>query len=214
MGRKKSTRIRRMRAAARKKLPQLLARQKNRCHYCREPIIEIATIPIKRRLLVRNGVIRWLDSQGQARERRIATVEHIIPLGDNGHNNDWNLVAACEACNNDRNRERQLAQHRRSNRRTLRQDATAVKVPLPWVEEVKQVQLDLADVSRSIELLQDRLLELAAESSKHATEAQGRMKRLRRNQKSLCDRLTRLTARLAARIDAGADGEHRQAEAG
>lgn len=214
MGRKKTSRIRRMRAAARKKLSRLLDRQSNRCHFCGEAIIEVATIPAKRRLSTRNGCVRWLDHQGQARECRIATVEHIIPLGENGQNTDWNLVAACERCNNGRNHARQLE---KNGKEPLGGASLAGAAGLVVIQEVQQVRFELADVNRSIELLRGRLADLAAENAKQLAEWQGRLGRLRRKQRWLESQLKRLVAKLSeggGGTNGGNSGMKGRAEAG
>ena len=61
---------------AQEKRAKLIKRQKNRCHWCREPM-----------------------TNGGPSDPRSATLDHVVPKSKGGGGNIENLVAACQECN-------------------------------------------------------------------------------------------------------------------
>ena len=67
----------------RKRLRDLIRNQEGKCHYCGARIAAYS-----------NGyALRW------SMVKRQASVDHVQPLSRGGSNDDTNLVAACQECN-------------------------------------------------------------------------------------------------------------------
>jgi 5-methylcytosine-specific restriction endonuclease McrA len=94
----------RLRRKAAKWLPALLWRTRGRCHWCGVPVVRVGAVPRADRVRVtayallfwRRGRLKWVA---------MATVEHVVPLGEGGLNEFGNVVAACRRCNERRNAE-------------------------------------------------------------------------------------------------------------
>lgn len=81
---------------------RLVAQQEGRCHFCSVTM----TVPTGPELIATD-----------------ATVEHLVPLGEGGADREHNCVAACFACNQRRNTERQKYFQRIAERSTDMLDA-------------------------------------------------------------------------------------------
>ena len=98
--------LRRKRHKARSKhLDAMYAFQHSLCHWCKSATAIVGNIPVESVLRLDNGCVVWRDGNEYFRAR-IATVDHVVPLRDNGSNERENLVMSCAGCNQSRTRQR------------------------------------------------------------------------------------------------------------
>jgi len=84
------------------------------CHWCARPVVNVSLlyrragageVTVLRHMAF---TIEWSEPDGEVRKERIATVDHVVPLGDRvldryEVNRPSNLVIACAQCNHERN---------------------------------------------------------------------------------------------------------------
>jgi 5-methylcytosine-specific restriction endonuclease McrA len=74
------------------------------CHWCAQEIVWIGEIRRYNRRTIRAFDVDFIDLRtGELENKRIATADHIVPLGEGGTNEDENIVPACAECNHHRN---------------------------------------------------------------------------------------------------------------
>ncbi len=95
-------RLRRLRAKAAKKLPKLVEKSNYKCHWCDRPIIVGRLFTPYLIIKKYRNRIDWENENGEQSTSWFATTDHVIPIREGGGNDDKNLVAACESCNNRR----------------------------------------------------------------------------------------------------------------
>src|SRR3990167_5584017 len=88
---------------ASKLMPLLLKQSGYRCHWCREPIIWLRTIPVETIVNATANWVTWIE-KGEYHKVRIASVDHVLPLKDGI--DARNYVAACTNCNRKRSNPR------------------------------------------------------------------------------------------------------------
>jgi len=103
MKRKKLTpnQKRSIRKNARKKIDILYTKQNGLCHWCKSYVAIEKNIDKENVVVVKRSYIIWKD-MGFVFSARIATIDHVIPIGQGGTSDIDNLVVACATCNNDR----------------------------------------------------------------------------------------------------------------
>lgn len=74
----------------RQRMRKRLYKTIRRCHWCKTPFDEPVAFSEER------GYPIWTTGQ------RFPTLDHIVPLGQGGHNRRSNLTLACKPCNSDR----------------------------------------------------------------------------------------------------------------
>jgi len=101
------------RAARSQFLTPLVAKQDYRCYWCDEKIVRISNLHDREQ---RSSVVKIIAHQrelgrvvyraenGKVYHARVATLDHVCPLGKGGSNSQNNVVAACYECNQTRNR--------------------------------------------------------------------------------------------------------------
>lgn len=83
---------------------ETMRRTDNVCYWCRNPAISARAIEPGNFLGRESGFLKWLEGDVLRRER-MATIDHLIPIGGNTDprmNDPRNLVVACANCNKDR----------------------------------------------------------------------------------------------------------------
>lgn len=83
----------------RAKLPILIAREGNKCHWCKRHIVKVGTIPESKIVQAGKDWVKWRNDEGEIVRSFWATTDHLVPVRDNGSNKISNLVAACGPCN-------------------------------------------------------------------------------------------------------------------
>ena len=93
---------------ARSILTVLIIRQGFRCYWCDEKIARIRDLRKRgcKIFAIQRGLMRvayLAPENGQTYYGRLATADHVHPLGKGGSGKGYNVVAACFTCNQDRN---------------------------------------------------------------------------------------------------------------
>lgn len=96
-----------VRKRARKRMDAIYARQNSLCFWCHSACVILANIPEGDRVSVSGGFVTWNVGESAFRAR-LATIDHIVPIGSNGTNEHGNLVMACIDCNKDRTSQKRI----------------------------------------------------------------------------------------------------------
>ncbi len=86
---------------------RLLVLHGYRCHWCEEPVVRLRNVSRFAFLRVDNGFVIF-RRHGKPVRVRLATIDHLMPLGLGGSPGPENLVIACAECNQIRNELAQL----------------------------------------------------------------------------------------------------------
>ncbi len=75
-------------------------RAEEKCHYCGKLTIPIKLLQNSKIIFINHEEVNYFNIYNIEETRRIASVDHVIPLSKNGHSRNDNLVCACTVCNN------------------------------------------------------------------------------------------------------------------
>lgn len=95
------------RKARRHFIDALYAKQNSLCWWCKSACVIVANIPEDDRISESQGFMTWQDGE-QRFSAKVATVDHLQPIREDGGNDEGNLVMACGNCNKDRTKQTQI----------------------------------------------------------------------------------------------------------
>ena len=95
------------RSARRRYMDVLYAKQNSLCWWCKSACVIVSYIQEENRIGESQGFLTWRDGEFTF-IAKVATVDHIQPIRDDGTNLEENLVMACGNCNKDRTKQTQI----------------------------------------------------------------------------------------------------------